>query len=300
MRTIGYDTSHILEHHGIKGQKWGVRRNIKSTSSHSSESEHHGLSRKQKIAIGVGTAALVAATGIAAYKFGVRTGNIDQGEAAYQLRLLTKGFKDKTIKEGQTVLRANKGKMKLSDHSTYFTNKLGDHKKYLTNATGTNMSRSGSDKMYSVAMKAVRNVKVPSQRSQTKEFMKFVKKNPETVAKSLAERYVGVPDHKAVEKATGKFMNEMSSMSKADKSSKLYNKFMESLTEGAHQGVNATHAREQFWKQLQDKGYSAVSDLTDKNSGFTKNPLIAFNANKNFKITSQTPVEEALNNFRRR
>lgn len=32
-----YDTSHILEHHGVKGQKWGVRRNTHSVSSHTSK-----------------------------------------------------------------------------------------------------------------------------------------------------------------------------------------------------------------------------------------------------------------------
>lgn len=28
-----YDTSHILEHHGIKGQKWGVRKSIHNAST---------------------------------------------------------------------------------------------------------------------------------------------------------------------------------------------------------------------------------------------------------------------------
>lgn len=36
-----YDTSHILEHHGVKGQKWGVRRNLKSAAFYNSKAERH-------------------------------------------------------------------------------------------------------------------------------------------------------------------------------------------------------------------------------------------------------------------
>lgn len=43
-----YDTSHILEHHGVKGQKWGVRRYLKSKSSSRSVQRQEAKASRQR------------------------------------------------------------------------------------------------------------------------------------------------------------------------------------------------------------------------------------------------------------
>lgn len=43
-----YDTSHILEHHGVKGQKWGVRRHLKSKSSSRSVQRQEAKASRQR------------------------------------------------------------------------------------------------------------------------------------------------------------------------------------------------------------------------------------------------------------
>lgn len=52
-----------LEHHGIKGMKWGVRRERASSGQ-----PHQGLSTKKKVAIGVGVTAAIVGAGVVAYK----------------------------------------------------------------------------------------------------------------------------------------------------------------------------------------------------------------------------------------
>lgn len=266
----------IIEHHGVKGQKWGVR--------------------KKRVVAG---AAILATVAIAAgaYAYGVKSGHIDAGELTYQLRTALKSPVGSTVKKGTTVTRANRGKMFLDSHSTYFTTKLSDHKKYLTDSTGTNL---GKGVMNSVSLKAKTTIKAPSSQKQTREFMKFLKNNPDIVAKSIGERRAGNKYATAedIVKEASKVKSQMSQMSKSKKSTQLYNQFLDSITEGGkNKGAQATAAKDLFWKQLSDKGYNAVTDQVDKRSGFAKNPMIAFNAQKVFEKVSEVPVGEALKKY---
>lgn len=65
--------SNELYHHGVKGMKWGVRKEYvpkgrkKASGSQDTEKKRKGLSRNQKIALGI---AAVAVTGVVLYKTG--------------------------------------------------------------------------------------------------------------------------------------------------------------------------------------------------------------------------------------
>lgn len=61
--------SEILEHHGIKGQKWGVRKAIDSTMGPKGTAQReHRKQVTKKVAIGVGVAAVVVGTAYVAYR----------------------------------------------------------------------------------------------------------------------------------------------------------------------------------------------------------------------------------------
>jgi len=74
--SVEYDN--YLTHYGVKGMKWGVRKDQKR-SSRQPRTEEQKAKRKQiakKVAIGVGSAAVVAGGAYAAYKFGPKLKNV--------------------------------------------------------------------------------------------------------------------------------------------------------------------------------------------------------------------------------
>lgn len=295
-----YYTDGYVIHYGVRGMKWGRRKAPETTTrtprSSTNQNESQSFLSRHKKAIAIGGALGVAGAAAGAYAYGRKAGYIEKGELGYRANLLTKSGRGTTIRKGSTVTRANKGAMNLNDSRTYFTNKLSDHKKYLTNATGTNVSSAGD--MRSVTLKAKQAIKAPSERAQTKAFMKFLNADPDSVAKSLAESYVGAkgdPEEKV--KAAAKYKEQFRLMSKSQKSTKLYQQFMDSLVEG-NIGADNAAARDKFWGQLEKAGYNAVTDQVDKRSGFTKNPLIAFKGNAVFDKVSEMPWEEAIKKYK--
>lgn len=57
--------NHTLEHHGIKGMRWGVRK--RNSASSSSENKSSKKSVAKKVAIGTGVVALTVGAGAAVY-----------------------------------------------------------------------------------------------------------------------------------------------------------------------------------------------------------------------------------------
>lgn len=79
-----YSYDDYLAHYGIKGMKWGVRKN-RNRSSKPKRTEEQKAKRKQtakKVAIGVAGAAVVAGGAYAAYKFGPKLKNVSMKDIA--------------------------------------------------------------------------------------------------------------------------------------------------------------------------------------------------------------------------
>ena len=269
----------IIEHHGVKGQKWGVR--------------------KKRIVAGAAILATVAAA-TGAYAYGVKSGHIDAGEFTYQVQTALKSPIGSKIKKGNIGYRANKGKMFLDNNRTYLTSKISDHKKYLLDPSGTNVSSIKGAAMKSVALRAKETLKAPSAQRETREFAKFLKKNPDVVTKSIAEHFAGGAHASAEDVAKGAkaYSDMVAGKNKAQRVKQLQDLFFMSTVEGkdSNRGQVATAARDAFWKQLSDKGFSGVQDRVDK-SIFSKDPIIAFNAKKSFDIVSQMTVDEARKKY---
>lgn len=99
--------SNYLIHHGVKGMRWGVRKEYvpkgrkKASDGTSPEKEKHkGLSRNQKIALGV---AAVAVTGAVLYKTGQFDKIAEIGKAAAKSNGTVNG-----IDVGQTISSVTK------------------------------------------------------------------------------------------------------------------------------------------------------------------------------------------------
>lgn len=290
----------VIEHYGVKGMKWGVRKtkasqlidSVKNTSVVTYVREH-----KKQIAIAAGV--ITAVAGVALYQYGKKAGYIENGQATHMIQQALRSPMTKNIKSGTTVQRASRGKMELRNERTYFTTKMSDHKKYLTDATATNfrdtVGNNTSRDMNSVTMRVKQNLKAPSERKQVTEFLKFLDKNPDMVADSIASHVNG---GKFLDKDySKKVSSQIKSMNKAQKGTKLYKQFKDSLVEGT-QGPESKAARDAFWNELKKQGYNSVTDHVDKGSGFAKNPMIAFNAKESFDIVSEMPLSEAIKKFR--
>lgn len=100
------DIYEYLEHHGIKGMRWGVRKQ-QSSSNESNKSE--GMSTKKKVAIGLGSAALAAgiiAGGIYAKKhFGTSTSSIKDVSSGKKLA-------ESLIQEPTSIIHSSRGHSK--------------------------------------------------------------------------------------------------------------------------------------------------------------------------------------------
>lgn len=106
MTVTDEDIYEYLEHHGIKGMRWGVRKQ-QSSSSESNKSE--GMSTKKKIAIGLGSVALAAgiiAGGIYAKKhFGTSTSAIKDVSSGKKLA-------ESLIEEPTNIIHSSRGHTK--------------------------------------------------------------------------------------------------------------------------------------------------------------------------------------------
>ena len=162
-----------LYHHGIKGQKWGVRRyqNYDGTWTEAGKerygtaermtNKYNSLSDSQKKALKIGAAAVAtAAAGSAAYLIGTKT---EVGkEAVMSLKLLrTKPYRDadgKLSEMGQLLYRQDGSKKTQNNMSAEEITESLENMKRLQ-AFGESANRLGIDKNLNTNAKATRTIK---------------------------------------------------------------------------------------------------------------------------------------------
>ena len=96
------DYDDLLEHHGIKGMKWGVRKDRETSDNHT---------RAKQVAVGVAILATVAATAYVAYKM-KSSGRISA--SSLPKSPAGKEFAEKVLDEPTEVLHATRGKYRGS------------------------------------------------------------------------------------------------------------------------------------------------------------------------------------------
>ena len=289
-----------LYHHGIKGQRWGIRRfrkrngdltdagkkrynegkTKKKKSYHRVTLEQRymdsGMSKKEaeqaadkkiKIEKGVAVAAGAAALTVAAV-------------AVY--KKIGKEYCDRTIKKGDTINtlaadpdRVKNASGKYNDHFYAAINKK-DKQKYqgLFGITKDPTTGKAVGK-YNIRSQATKDIKIASPQNAKKEFIEVYKKNPEGYDKYLRD-VSSRGSHSSMLQARRIYSKADSGKKLTDKDiGKLYNAYNVALPlENRPKDLD-----DSLFKALKKKGYSGVVDVNDlrySRSLLSKSPTIIF------------------------
>lgn len=290
-----------LSHHGIKGQRWGIRRfrnrdgtlkeagkkrynSGKKRSMHrldleqkyirsgmSKEDAERAADKKIKIEKGIAITAAAAATTVAAIAIYKKVG---------------KEYADRTIKSGSKISTLSLDKDRITnisgannDHFYAAINKK-DREKY-RGLFGASKVNNKPVVKFNIESVAKSDVKIASPQNAKKEFIEVFKKNPE-YEKYLRDISKG-NDREVARQARRVFSKADSGKKLTDKDiGKLYSMFNVALPLTKDQG-KPSGIDEKFFDALKKKGYSGVIDVNDLR--YSKNlkshsPTIIFDKSK--------------------
>lgn len=253
MDTWTYTREGELYHHGIKGQKWGVRRFQNKDGS-------------------------LTPAGKKRYdEYGMRYG--------------IKAEYDKSKMDEDVILKKGTHIQNISSDSARDVSKdrpiYGAHTKHDKDAYGGRFAKA-VDTRYGIAIKndlvLLKDVKVASQKQAVETFMEMYKKDPKGVAESIgrahAEMYIlqnNMPStyrEMVASRITNAYMEKGENWVK----SKGYVVFNESMV-----SVKESEARNKYYDLLIKKGYGAIRDINDINDGYADDPVIFINAKSTMK-----------------
>lgn len=254
MSTI-WEYNNQLYHHGIKGMKWGVRR-------YETKDGHLTPAGKKRYDDGV----------VKGMKYGVKKKHYK--EHMDEDRVLKKGTKIQNISKNE--------KRDLSRGEPVY----GAYTKYDKNAYAGKYA-SGMEFMGDKAIKntiqITNDIKVPSQKKAAEIFMDMYKNDPEGVSKSIGKAYAELDFFNNIDKIRNynaaritKKYNKKGEDWIASKGYLLFNQSMMSTKE--------SKARNEYYSILRKKGYGAISDINDVQTGYnTDDPIIFINPKKTMK-----------------
>ena len=268
-----------LYHHGVKGMKWGIRKDRKKSGSPApsgkKKSIHRLMLEEKYKAQGLSqkdaekqAAARIKTEKILAVSAGVAVGAC----AAYVANKKLKDRIDGVIKAGEGLQRVEMKDTGGKLHDVFYTSKgKYDNKRYEALLGFNRLNRTGE--AYLMRMEANSDIKIASKDNAAKIFGELYK-NDEGFRASAREH---VSKH-----FTGVNKLNPDDLSKKNMK-KLYENFNANLIEikDGTSGVDKV-----FYDKLKKSGYGAVQDINDmKFSGYkAKSPLIVF-GNKNNVVT---------------
>ena len=302
MTTRVYIYTNELTHHGIKGQKWGIRRfqnkdgsltpagrkryddDGPSTPKKSKQEGQTDPKRRDKLVakyqsegVSLENAKLMADRRIKAEKFAIAAGTTAAIAAtAYYVNKYRKNNVDKMIKSATEMQRISANSN--INKALYLSFDKKDNIKY----RGMYGMEKGGEGLKQLSLKAKGNIKIASRKHAEDAFVDLYKNNPEfreatfRNMKKMASEGWGTSELQAYAK---NFVRNDGKVSDKEMRKHVYEVFNMGLvnTRG-----DAKTSGTLFYNKLRSLGYDAITDLNDqKYSGYnTKAPTILFNPSK--------------------
>lgn len=287
-----------LYHHGVKGQKWGVRRYQYADGSLTPEGR-----RRRQIDSDSSTSSRMSR--VLSTKVKDLTNNA--------LTIATgKQYVDGFLKEGTTLNRIQTSK-EFENFAFYATYKKADSEKYMglfgknlasraerdavsaekvSNATGSEediskakelRERSNNLKVYQLHLKTTNKLKIPSDENAADITNKLLKEeefknNLVESIRDSKEKMRRPQQQMLFRQAENALRKDPNRMTDADKVA-VYKAFNLSLTNHNAQEIAA---QDRFYSEMKKKGYNALLDYNDKeySSYHAKRPMIVFDTDK--------------------
>lgn len=301
-----------LYHHGIKGQKWGVRRFQRKDGSltpagekrYSDSSEAKPKNEKSKRRLRLEAqyrlsgmskqeAEDAAAKRIKAEKIVLAASAITLTAcAAYYANKAYKRRVDQVVKAGESLQRIEMQDTNGKLYNVFYAAK-GEHdsQRYKNLLGATRQQQTGS--AYLLKLQAKSNVKVASEHNAYKAFKELYKTNPD-FQKEVLEKATTHFNGRNVVKYDFRKGYGLPDTEKDFR--KLYENFNSNLIDIRGSGGKSGDI---FFDHLKKKGYGAIQDINDMRfSGYNaKNPLIFFdNDSNNIMVQSVSKISEDLQN----
>lgn len=257
----------MLMHHGVKGQKWGVRREPSRTYSTMTKEQRKAA---QKAYGNFGQKAMADKFGAEATLF-----RNPMSEAEYQ-KLKNK---DEIIRKGSVLYRTTSRKNEEFQGITYVSTNRKDADIYKATMASMGLRGLGAKSyknQYEVTLKALETLKSPSEKARVDAFTALMD-TPSIVLKN-GKTITG----RELLKRTPEFKKDAKRLDAHQLGLQAYKNM--ATEQWMSNPVNTA-----YFKALRDKGYNSIVDDNDRGH-LSDQPLILLNPNGSVKRMSVTPV----------
>lgn len=273
-----------LCHYGVKGMKWGVRKEIPlvgrryrsyATTSQSTAAKNARISaRAKKIAI---IGASVAVAGLAIY--GAKKAGLINPQV---MKTITGRLRaDKTLAKNVTLSRIQTTSEFNKGYAYFATYQKQDINKYKGLFSKNLMVRNTDVKqVYQLSLRSKSSIKIPHETKAASVFTNLTKdqdfKNDLVKSISDSKTKMKRPQQQALFNKALKILDGDTSNLTASQRKTLYRAGNLTFTE--HNDYQ-NNVQNKFYRSLRKMGYSAIEDMNDKkySSYHAKNPIIVFN-----------------------
>ena len=268
-----------LYHHGIKGQKWGVRRFQKKdgsltpagkkrySESNDAESKNRKIAKRVAIGTACVAAALAVAGGVYVHKKKSYLSSIDTKSVMRGKYAVDKLSEDTIIPKGSKIFRTSTHNT-LRNDLTYASLTRDDKNRYITRIGEMYSGK----RLYQMKIKTQSDVKIPSEKKQFDMFVDLLT-NDEKFSKTLAHNPYG--------KTPNLFGNRKAAEEWA--SNYHYENFITKAIDLGTQHDNGTLSK--YKKYIKQAGYHGLIDINDIGTT-SKKPVIIFDTDTNLLVES--------------